>query len=246
MPTRPLPTVTINRRRCFADLRLREFRAVDNPHQRIAFASVDGNPDTYTFEDSMTETSNDMTEPAKGNLIGFFNKQKLPGDKQPVIQGKLSLPGNPAERGFALWAHTSERTGATVLSGRAGDTPTAQIDKFTKPQPSLTADATIEIAQRDGEKGLTIEPHSILLFTNTQRDADNPTRPNYWGYYNPGGGERLQRVAAWARTDRNGNAMLTGNLQRDEPNRDKGNDRDNGPSPETRRRPRDREEERGR
>jgi hypothetical protein len=29
------------------------------------------------------------------------------------------------------------------------------------------------------------------------------------------------KVAAWARTDRGGNVMLTGNLQRDEPRKDK-------------------------
>ena len=58
--------------------------------------------------------------------------------------------GQTADRGFALWAHTSEKTGDTVLSGRAGDSATAQIDKFTKPQRAMGTDETIQVAQRDG------------------------------------------------------------------------------------------------
>ena len=34
---RHLPIVTIDGKLCFRDDRLREFRAVDNPHDRIAF-----------------------------------------------------------------------------------------------------------------------------------------------------------------------------------------------------------------
>lgn len=157
----------------------------------------------------------------RGNLLGFINSAKAPGDDRPAFQGKLSLPGQSAERGFALWAHTSEKTGDVVLSGRAGDSAAAQIDKLTKPPRQHDTDTTIQIAQKNGAEGLKIEPHAIVLFTNKQKDGENPNRPNYWGYYNPGGGDPLMKLAAWAKTDRRGNAMLTGSLQRDEPARER-------------------------
>lgn len=166
------------------------------------------------------------TADVRGNLIGYLNKSKQPGDDRPVFQGKLSLPGLTTERGFALWAHTSEKTGDTVLSGRAGESATSQIEKLTKPPRQHDTDTTIKLEQRDGSAGLSIDPHSMLLFTNKQKDT-NQARPDYWGYYNPGGGQPLMRLAAWAKTDRHGSAMLTGSLQKEEPKRE--NAPDNGP-----------------
>lgn len=162
---------------------------------------------------------NEPTDTQKGNLIAFLNNRKKADDNRPAFQGKLTLPGNPAERGFALWASTSKKTGDTMLTGEAGQSATMQIDKLSKPTKMLDPDAAIQIAQTGG-KGLIIDPHGLLLFTNKQKDAENVDRPDYWGYYNPGGGERLMRIAVWARTDRSGNAMLTGNIQRDEPKKE--------------------------
>lgn len=161
----------------------------------------------------MTERDSD---PTRGNMIGFLNTSKVPGDARPVFQGKLTLPGVLAERGFALWATTSERSGATVLTGRAGENAVSQIDKLTKPAPDHEVDATIALAQRDGAEALEIKPHSMVLFTNKSKDAQNQSRPDYWGYYNPGGNEPLMRLAAWAKTDQRGNAMITGSLQKNE------------------------------
>lgn len=168
-------------------------------------------------------------DPDRGNMIGFLNTRKLPGDNRPVFQGKLNLPGIETERGFALWAVTSEKSGATVLTGRAGESAMAQIDNFTRPESQHDADTTIALAQRDGADGLEIKAHAMVMFVNKSKDQDTQSRPDYWGYYNPGKGEPLMRLAAWAKTDQNGKAMLTGSLQKDEPRRDRESSVD-GPS----------------
>lgn len=166
-------------------------------------------------------------DPTKGNLRAFTNFRKTPDNNQPLFNGKLTLPGHADERGFALWPTVSEKSGATVLSGRARPAATAQIDAWAKPD-AIDPDAAIRVAQNDG-KGLTIDPDALLLFENKQKDASSPDRPDYWGYFNPGKGERLMRIAAWAGTDRSGNAMLTGNLEIDVPRKDK---EAVGPSPD--------------
>jgi hypothetical protein len=195
-----------------------------------------------------------MQTPEKGNLIGFYNLKKEPGDDRPAFQGRLSLPGNPMERPFALWPTTSEKTGETLLSGRAGESARSQIDKLANPEKPLDPDTAIKVAQNEG-RGLTIDPHGILLFSNKQKDAEHPDRPDYWGYYNPGGSDRLMKLAVWARTDRGGKAMLTGNVQRDEPRQDKDAEQEKDEDPEpaavkksrsTLRNGRDRNEERAR
>jgi hypothetical protein len=121
-----------------------------------------------------------QTIPAdKGNFRAFKNLRKDASDNRPLFQGKLTLPGLPDERGFALWASVSKTSGETVLSGKALASATAQINEIAKPREVLDPDAAIKIAQ-DGGKGLTIDPHAILLFANKQKDAEHADRPDYW------------------------------------------------------------------
>lgn len=162
----------------------------------------------------MASTSTDIE---RGNLIGFINVRKDPGDNRPIFQGRLNLPGHPDERGFALWSYTSEKTGHTVLSGKALASAAQQVENLSSPERPHDTDTTIALAQRDGAEGLEIKPHAMVLFTNRNKDAENPSRPDYWGYFNPGGDGPLMRLAAWSKTDRNGRAMLTGSVQKDEP-----------------------------
>lgn len=155
--------------------------------------------------------------PKRGNLIGFLNTKKSPGDSRPIFQGKITLPGQEAERGYALWSYTSEKSGATVFSGKALDEANTQIERLTSPEREYDTDTTIALAQKDGAEALEIKPGAMVMFTNKSKDAENPSRPDYWGYYNPGGKEPLMRLAAWSKTDRNGRAMLTGSVVKDEP-----------------------------
>lgn len=152
------------------------------------------------------------SNPKRGNLIGFLNTKKSPGDSRPIFQGKLSLPGKETERGYALWSFTSEKSGATVLSGKALDDANTQVERLTSPERQHDTDTTIALAQKDGAESLEIKPGAMVLFTNKSKDADNQSRPDWWGYYNPGGKEPLMRLAAWSKTDKNGKAMLTGSL----------------------------------
>lgn len=155
--------------------------------------------------------------PKRGNLIGFLNTKKTPGDNRPIFQGKLTLPGKETERGYALWSYTSEKSGATVLSGKALDDANTQVERLTSPDREYDTDTTIALAQKDGAESLEIKPGAMVMFTNKSKDTDNPSRPDFWGYYNPGGKQPLMRLAAWSKTDRNGRAMLTGSLVVDEP-----------------------------
>ena len=168
------------------------------------------------FNNAMeTIMTDDDDQPQKGNFIAFLDFNKKPDDDRPAFRGDITLPGTADKRSIALWPSVA-KTGDTVLTGRAGESATAQIDKIADPDRVSDPDATIEIAQNGG-KGLTIAPHGILLFTNKQKDKEHADRPDYWGYYNPGGGKKLTRIAAWARTDSRGKAMLSGSLQNDEP-----------------------------
>lgn len=162
----------------------------------------------------MARTPND---PDRGNLIGFLNVRKDPGDNRPIFQGRLSLPGHREERGFALWSYTSEKTGQTVLSGKVLASAAQQVEQLTSPERTHDTDTTIALAQNDGAEALEIKPHAMVLFTNRSKDAANPSRPDYWGYFNPGGDTPLMRLAAWSKTDRNGRVMLTGAVQKTDP-----------------------------
>lgn len=176
-----------------------------------------------------------MSKEHKGNLIAFLNRQRDKGKDRPAFQGKITLPGKTDERGFALWTYTSAG-GDVVLSGRALQDATSQIEMLANPDRPLT-DATIELAQRDGGTALSIKAHTMVLFTNKQKTAETQSRPDFWGYFNPGGSDPLMRLGVWAKTDRSGAAMLTGEVTADDPTRQKDplkldRDIDDAPPPE--------------
>ena len=180
-------------------------------------------------------------DPTRGNFVAFWNYRKGDNEKLPTMQGRLSIPGNQQDRAFALWPSLTDK-GDTVISGRLGLSANDQITKAADPTREGPDDPPIQVGTNP-EKMLTINPGSLVLFTNKNKDAENPNRPDYWGYAHVGGGQPLMRISAWTRLDRGGNPMLTGSVQKDEPRKEPGrdeqeheefnftDDRDNGPEP---------------
>ena len=170
-------------------------------------------------------------KPDRGNFRAFKNNAKEVGDDRPLFQGKLTLPNSKDERSFALWPYASEKDGATILSGRAGVSANSQIASYTQPAQEQVQKLAVEIPSKTDGKPFKLDPDSLILFTNKSKGAENPERPDYYGFYNPGDGN-LQRVAAWSQLDRYGNAMLTGSLQPYERSKDKEQDAAGPPDPQ--------------
>lgn len=146
-----------------------------------------------------------------GNFIAYLNRDLEPGVKKPAFDGRISIPGRDEEMRFALWAHAyrNPSTGETqvMFSGKASNVvtnaaPLEQMTTLVKASPENTK-ATIG--------NLTLAPRQVVLFLNRfKADAPEKDRPDYWGAFNPGNGEPVVRISAWARRDRNDHAMLTG------------------------------------
>lgn len=159
----------------------------------------------------MTRTADD-TAPQRGNFRVIINDRKTPDNDQPMFTGTLTLPGSTEERTVALWAHES-KTGL-VFNGTAAESLRAQIEQRTVKtveQPSMS----IKVAELK-DKALEVKPGDVVLFTNAQR-AENPARPHYFGYWNPGKGQPLHRISAWERIGEQGKHILLGGVERDEP-----------------------------
>lgn len=170
-------------------------------------------------------------KPDRGNFRAFKNNSKEVGDDRPLFQGKLTLPNSKDERSFALWPYASEKDGSSILSGRAGVSANSQIASYTQPAKEQVQKLAVEIPSKTDGKPFKLEPDSLILFTNKSKNAENPERPDYYGFYNPGDG-KLQRVAAWSQLDRYGNLMLTGSVQPYDQNKDMEQDAD-GPTQAT-------------
>ena len=151
-------------------------------------------------------------KPDRGNFRAFKNNSKEVGDDRPLFQGKLTLPNSNEERSFALWPYASKKDGATILSGRAGASANSQISAYTQPDREQVQRLAVELPAQENGKPFKIDPDALFLTENKTKDSNNPSRPDYYGFYNPGDG-KLQRVAAWSQLDRYGNPMLTGSLQ---------------------------------
>jgi hypothetical protein len=151
-----------------------------------------------------------MEQTKSGNIIAFINRDKQPGDKKPAFDGRLSLPGRDEKRSFALWAHeyTDTKTGRSLImfNGRAApSTSAAPLDQVAALLNSQGPSAAASYGN------LTLAPDDLVLFPNGFKDED-PTkdRPDYWGAFNPGNGEPVVRLSVWAKKDRYGNTILSG------------------------------------
>lgn len=150
-------------------------------------------------------TSNDLPGKFRVNK----NKNKEDGDNRPFFTGKMTMPGDHSPRALSLWTHVSERSGKSVLSGKLSLSAMEQINAFTPNAPQLPTSEAIELAAKNGAEALKIEAGDVLMFINTSK-KDNPDRPDYFGYANPGKGQQLVRISGWLDVDRAGNATLSG------------------------------------
>lgn len=150
-----------------------------------------------------------MTQPT-GNFIAYLNRDKEPGDKKPTFDGRISIPGREDESRFALWAHENKNpsTGEVqiMFNGQVGNVATsaAPLDQVASlVKTAEGSEATLG--------NLTLAPRQIVLFPNRfKAEAPEKQRPDYWGAFNPGNGEPVVRISAWAKKDRNDHAMLAG------------------------------------
>lgn len=142
---------------------------------------------------------------ATGNFIVYTNREKQSGDRRPAFQGKISEPGSDRAFAVALWASRDVK-GNVVMTGR-----TSIIAASDDAEQQLEALAAAgEPSEAIEENGLKLEASQIVLFKNGFKDAEHTKRPDMWGRWNPGNGERLVAVSAWLRKDRYERAMLAG------------------------------------
>lgn len=149
--------------------------------------------------------------PTHGNFITFLARDKEPGDKRPVFEGRLSLPNIEGELHFPLWGHeyADPKTGEimTMFNGNTdavspNDAPKDQVAALLRNENGA-APASISKVQ--------LRARQVVLFPNRFKDeAPEKERPDFWGAYNPGNGQSVVRIRAWMRKDRYGRAMLTG------------------------------------
>lgn len=154
-----------------------------------------------------------MDQPQQGNFVGFANRYKQASDKRPNFDGRIALPGTEREFRMALWAG-QDKYGRVMFSGRTSDIATSDsaLDQLSS-MAGVGADAkALE------ENGIKLEPGQLVVFTNTFKDEQNPDRPDFYGRWNPGSGEKLVSVSVWARKNKtNGQVMLTGQTQYPQP-----------------------------
>jgi hypothetical protein len=170
----------------------------------------------------------DQTQQTKGNFIASPARYKQAGDKRPDFTGKITIPGTEREFRVALWSskYADKTTGEmkTVHSGRTSDVSHSDsaMDQIEAMANRGTPGKVIE------ESGLKLEAGQIALFTNgfkTEEGIDPDKlalRPDYYGRWNPGTGDKLVAVSVWARQGKDGGAFIAGATQYPIPGKDVG------------------------
>jgi len=157
-----------------------------------------------------TTTDTTVTKQAQGNFIGFAanRRYKREGDNKPDFTGRIAIPGAEKEFEFALWAGQDKR-GRVTFSGSSAST-----SRDDSAHDQILAMAGINSdARRIEENGIDLRPGQMVLFANGFKDAENPMRPDFYGRWNPGQGQKLVSISAWARNSDKGQPLLTGQTQ---------------------------------
>lgn len=153
-----------------------------------------------------------MTDDAEtpGRLLAFKNRLHEPGGKQPAFKGTISIQGSTDDRLAVLWARKSKKTGKTYFQGRMSESATALIDKLAD------GHADNETANDDQDDDSKLKPGDILLFPNEQKKPGT-NLPDYFGSCHPGKDDKPQRLDVWAKVDKYGKPMLSGNVTKQRP-----------------------------
>jgi hypothetical protein len=171
-------------------------------------------------------------EQTRGNFRINLNRNKKPGDSQPMFdRGIISTPDNPdTQYELKLWAYT-DKHGRSFYAGPSSiaATDASALERANALMQQQAADMDTGAVKPDGP--LQLAEHQVMLFPNgfkiAQNDARyaaltdedkalNDRRPEVWGYWNPGNGAAQLRIAAWDMPGRYG-PFLGGNTQYPQP-----------------------------
>jgi hypothetical protein len=155
--------------------------------------------------------TDDTTEDTSGRLVAFKNPEHTVGGKQPAFRGTIHPEGSADKRNVVLWVRASKKSGETYLSGSAGETAAAQIERLVQQEPVDREVPDAPELTHDTGTQLELKPHDVVLFKNKNKERGS-NQPDYYGYYSPGPEQKLQRLDVWARNDKYGRPMLSGNV----------------------------------
>lgn len=149
------------------------------------------------------------TQP-RGDFVAFLNRDKQPGDKRPIFEGRLAKPGSEEKFLMVLWAHeyTDPRTGEVkiMFSGEIN-----AVSPDADPAAQVAALNRANGASDQILGNLTIRPRQVVLFPNDfKAEAPHKKRPDLRGGVNFGDGSPVARASVWFDKTRNGQVMLNG------------------------------------
>lgn len=158
----------------------------------------------------------EQTQPTpqpRGDFVAFLNRDKQPGDRRPIFEGRIARPGSDDKHPLTLWAHehADPKTGEmkTMYSGTIG-----AVSPDAAPGDQVAALTRASTAADQALGNLTLRPRQVVLFANGFKgEAPDKKRPDLWGAVNFGDGSPIARCSVWLAKTRSGEVMLSGATQ---------------------------------
>jgi hypothetical protein len=151
----------------------------------------------------------------RGDFI--VSPSRYPGNGRPHFTGRISLPGTDSKVRASVWKneYKDDKTGEliTYYSGQTteysySDSVEDQLEKIGSSQTSRTLE----------EANLSVKPNRLVIFKNNTKDYSiekhGEGKPDFWGRWNPGTGDKLVAIGVWARKNKEtGQLILSGGTQ---------------------------------
>ncbi|MFM9938694.1 MAG: hypothetical protein ACKVP7_04265 [Hyphomicrobiaceae bacterium] len=136
---------------------------------------------------------------AKGNFKTNINRDKRPGDRKPVYNGRFVKPGTDEEYAFALFLGRG-KDGKRFLSGPISRQPVN--GSFDAQMDALLAGPADLVEPVEGQPS----EYRLFLLDNEFKDVAVKDgvgeRPNLWGRAQLGAGEAEIHLAVWEKESR--------------------------------------------
>ncbi|CEJ88120.1 hypothetical protein HYPGJ_31608 [Hyphomicrobium sp. GJ21] len=155
-----------------------------------------------------------ITQP-RGDFI--VSPSRYPGKGRPNFTGSITMPGSDTKMRASVWKneYRDDKTGEliTYYSGQTAeysynDSIEDQLEKIG----SSANGKTLE------EANLSVKANRFVIFKNNTKDYSvekhGEGKPDFWGRWNPGHGDKLVAIGVWARKNKEtGQLILSGQTQ---------------------------------
>lgn len=142
---------------------------------------------------------------------------RYPGKGRPNFTGTITMPGSETKVRASVWKneYKDDKTGELITYYSGQTTEYSYSDSVEDQLEQIGSSQSARVLE---EANLSVKPNRLVIFKNNTKDYSveqhGEGKPDFWGRWNPGKGDKLIAIGVWARKNKEtGQLILSGGTQ---------------------------------